>query len=1463
MASSFKTIEPFPSPIIHLEDPAEYSLLADVAGCQSLPLIPRLLPAYQQHSPLQNYCSLAQVLRYQVSHNSLSRTTPALTLVDNRGKETSSIHWEKLLARAEKVAKVIQEKSSVQPGECIALMYRKSEAIEFTVALLGCFLAGRVAVPVNASTELVELVFVLTVSSSRLVLTTDQNLKAFTKDMQARQVEFPKNIEWWKTNDFGSWYPSQKTAESPDIKVSELAYIEYVKAANGELKGVAMTHKALMAQCRVYQTAVTETIPNPNLTSQHYDQGESFVPSSPLLPVVDCVVTYLEPRQQVGLILSIFCSVFAGNHTIFANVSIMETPAVWIYVLSKYKATIALADYVGLKLAVEQYQANPKEVYTHSKKVAPDLSSLRFLMVDTTIVDPELNEVIAESLLRPLGVKNNPLQIVCPLLSLPEYGGMIVSFRDYLGAALLEEFVADDGPENEEVDGDHPKPPVFRARSALASGHSRDVWECVLDASALRNNKVVVLAAGSGSQIAEHMNEPGAVRMGSFGFVLPQATVAIVDPETTALCAPDTIGEVWIDAPSVPGGFWGLPGHTDAIFHARPIVVSSESCSLEAYHQEFLRTGLIGKMIGGRLVVFGTYEDRIRQQRLGEGTGCNETHFSNNLVETIRRNSSIEACVFFDIMVNSQLLPVLVFESSASREELANLVSNVMEIILAFHGLRLYAAIAVAPRTLPRAIKHNRRQVHALMAKRAFLFGQLSPRFVKMDVDRTIFSVATSLDLYQDIWRSSLAYEKAISMNIVSTRPHPQHTGMEAVQIVLDERTDCDLSKFANIVDLFLWRASLHPDETAFIGLTQATGPLVTKSYTWRKISTKIAAIASHLRKKVKLARHDKILLLIPFGLDFIITLYACLTLGVVVVPCPPPDPEQHPQRIGEDVTNMFAVLSDLNISAILTNGKGEDIMKSKHVSPVLKQAMSVRKSNFKMPEQHSVNKAAKFNKMLGKESGLIIPSEWAMDTSPVLISVQYSVDMRRIYTTLGHNTILAQCRTQKMTCQMKFQRSLVAAGCPTVLLSDEDFYTNPIAYFELVQRYKAKDACISHPLLQYVMNRANQADLRRIVLHNVQNLMITTEDRAKPTLYQHMVKYFSPCRLEKEAISTVYSHIANPMITTRSYMLVEPISLFVDASWLRQGIVRPTPAEDGQSMLLHDSGIVPSNTMVAIINPETNMLCPDNIIGEIWVSSDCNIQSYYGMDEANHCARFEATIAGSDPRIKYMRTGDLGFLWNVQRQINGRNMVEEGQCLFVLGPMSETIKVNRLLYFPADIEHSVERCHPTIPPGGCHVFQTNSEVVAVVAVKSKEHALAIVPLVVNAVLENHTFLVDTIVVVSSQQLPRSRYGDKLRGKTLASFVEQKLKTALYVSRITNQHQPLMLPQWHQSQGVYDDNMSITSGYAPQMGGPYTSYENNDSVDRQSIDQLRRVDTARSYRTQSSTGADSIPATIM
>ena len=55
-----------------------------------------------------------------------------------------------------------------------------------------------------------------------------------------------------------------------------------------------------------------------------------------------------------------------------------------------------------------------------------------------------------------------------------------------------------------------------------------ELTEILLDKEALKLNEVVVLAIGE--EVSKRVNEPGTMRVGAFGYPIPDATLAVVHP---------------------------------------------------------------------------------------------------------------------------------------------------------------------------------------------------------------------------------------------------------------------------------------------------------------------------------------------------------------------------------------------------------------------------------------------------------------------------------------------------------------------------------------------------------------------------------------------------------------------------------------------------------------------------------------------------------------------------------------------------------------------------------------------------------------------------------------------------------------------------------------------------------------------------------------------------------------------
>ncbi|CAK4034035.1 probable acyl ligase [Lecanosticta acicola] len=1385
-----------------------------VAPVHQLPLEPRDVPfaVYDPHNnniPMSKFDNIGAVLRHR---GKMQARQPAYWVLDPKGKETASITWDKLTSRAEKVAQVIRDKSNLYRGDRVALVYRDTEVIEFAIALLGCFIAGVVAVPINNVNDYQKLSLLLTTTQAHLALTTDNNLKAFSRDISNQRLKWPTGVEWWKTNEFGSYHPKKKDAEAP-LQVPDLAYIEFSRAPTGDLRGVVLSHRTIMHQMACL-SAMVSTIP----ASENVDTFNSTLRASdgqyvvPRMGRNEVIMSYLDPRESCGLILGVLLGVYGGHTTVWFESKTVDTPGMYAHLISKYRATFMVADYPGLKRAAYNYQQDPMATRNFKKNMEPNFSCVKLCLIDSLTVDAEFHEILADRWLKPM---RNPRarELVAPMLSLPEHGGMIISVRDWLGGEermgcpLTIQY--QDGEDSDEAPS---SPTTANGYTSLLDGSNsekkmktrkrsrNETSEVLLDKESLKTNEVVIIAIGDDAR--KRANEPGTVRAGAFGYPIPDATLAIVDPETNLLCAPFTVGEIWVDSPSLSGGFWALPKHTETIFHARPYRFVEGSPTPVLVEPEFLRTGLLGCVIEGKVFVLGLYEDRIRQRVEWVEHGAYEVEhryfFVQHLVASVMKTvPKIYDCSAFDAHVNGEYLPIILIETQAASTAptttggpprqldipfLDSLSERVMEVLYQEHHLRVYCVMMTAPNTLPRVVKNGRREIGNMLCRKEFDNGNLPCVHVKFGVERAVQNLPLGDDPAGGIW-SPLSSQ--IRQDMLAMHSDKQYSGVDHREVVIDDRTSTPLNQFSNIHDLMQWRVSRQADELSYCTIDGRGRE--GKGVTWKKFDLKVAAVATYLKNKVKVQPGDHLLMMYTHSEDFVWATHACICLGAICVPMAPIDSN----RLNEDVPALLTMIADFRIKAILVNAEVDTLLKQKAVNQHMKQTALILKVN--IPSTYNTTKPPKQSHGC-RELGLTIRPAWIAPGYPVVIWTYWTPDQRRIAVQLGHNTLMALCKVQKETCQMTSTRPVL--GCvrstmglgflhtclmgiflatPTYLVSPVDFAGNPNVLFTTLARYKIKDTYATSQMLDHAM--AHSAG-KGVHLHELKNLMIATEQRPKADVYPRVRQAFAQSALDGTAINTIYSHVLNPMVASRSYMCIEPIELYLEPTALRRGLIVPVdPDQEPFALQVQDSGMVPVSTQISIVNPETNRLCLVGEYGEVWVQSEANAHSFYGSKDAFDAERFNGRTVDGDPAVQYVRTGDLGFLHSVSRPIGpGGNMVEM-QVLFVLGSIGETFEVNGLEHFPMDVEASVEKCHRALVRGGCAIFQAGSLLVLVAEVRTRAFLASLVPIIVNTVLNEHQLVLDIVAFVALGDFPRSRLGEKQRGKILANWVSRKMRT--------------------------------------------------------------------------------------
>jgi len=114
----------------------------------------------------------------------------------------------------------------------------------------------------------------------------------------------------------------------------------------------------------------------------------------------------------------------------------------------------------------------------------------------------------------------------------------------------------------------------------------------------------------------------------------------------------------------------------------------------------------------------------------------------------------------------------------------------------------------------------------------------------------------------------------------------------------------------------------------------------------------------------------------------------------------------------------------------------------------------------------------------------------------------------------------------------------------------------------------------------------------------------------------------------------------------------------------------------------------------IKIINPENNIECKEQQVGEVWVRGDSVAQGYW-KQEKKPGEDFSGIIKG-ESKHRYLRTGDLAFFCENE--------------LFITGRIKDVIIIHGKNYYPQDIEYTITNAQPEIKPGSGAAFSVDHE---------------------------------------------------------------------------------------------------------------------------------------------------------
>uniref|UniRef100_A0A8C1U4I0 Disco-interacting protein 2 homolog Ca n=1 Tax=Cyprinus carpio TaxID=7962 RepID=A0A8C1U4I0_CYPCA len=563
-------------------------------------------------------------------------------------------------------------------------------------------------------------------------------------------------------------------------------------------------------------------------------------------------------------------------------------------------------------------------------------------------------------------------------------------------------------------------------------------------------------------------------------------------------------------------------------------------------------------------------------------------------------------------------------------------------------------------------------------------------------------------------------------------KPRQKQPGLSAArspQMSYKNRTS-EMLCFLFLSEVLQWRAQTTPDHVLFTLLSSKGAVL--SSLTCLQLHKRAEKIAAMLMERGHLQDGDHVALVYPPGIDLIAAFYGCLYAGCVPITVRPP----HPQNIATTLPTVKMIVEVSRSACVMTSQVISKLLKSKEASA----AVDVRAWP---PVLDTDDLPKKKPPQLYKPSNpdTLAYLDFSVSTTGMLAGVKMS-----------HTATSAFCRSIKLQCELYPSREVaicldpycglgfvlwclcsVYSGHQSILIPPSELEVNPALWLLAVSQFRVRDTFCSYSVMELC----------------TKGLGLQTES----------LKVCS--ELVKERPSVPPACI--------SY----PTTVYVDMRALRHDRVRLVERGSPHSLPLMESGKILPGVRIIIANPETKGPLGDSHLGEIWVHCAHNGSGYFTVygDEALQSDHFNSRLSFGDTQTVWARTGYLGFLRRTElTDASG----ERHDALYVVGALDEAMELRGMRYHPIDIETSVIRTHKSIME--CAVFPwTNLLVVVVELEGSEQEALDLVPLVTNAVLEEHYLIVGVVVVVDIGVIPINSRGEKQRMHLRDGFLADQL----------------------------------------------------------------------------------------
>ncbi|MFF0543217.1 long-chain-fatty-acid--AMP ligase FadD32 [Nocardia thailandica] len=551
---------------------------------------------------------------------------------------------------------------------------------------------------------------------------------------------------------------------------------------------------------------------------------------------------------------------------------------------------------------------------------------------------------------------------------------------------------------------------------------------------------------------------------------------------------------------------------------------------------------------------------------------------------------------------------------------------------------------------------------------------------------------------------------------------------------------------------------------------------------TWRAFGTRLRAVAARLQQVA--AQGDRVAILAPQGLDYVVALFAAVYAGNVAVPLFDPDEQGHSDR-------LRAVLGDCSPAAVLTVGSAAPGVRS-----FFRELPAARRPRIIAVEAIPDSVGASWTRpSINIDSVAYLQYTSGSTRVPAGVEITHRAVGTNLLQMIDAIGITENARGVTWL-PLFHDMGLLTVILPTIggkfitIMSPSAFVRRPYRWIkELAAQSDGAEIYSAAPnfAFEHAATRGLPKDGEYLDLSNVIGL-INGSEPVSVTSMRKFNEAFAPFGLSKTAIKPCYGMAEATLFVSATRREDEARVVHVDRAELNAGRMIEVDEDAPGAVAQVSCGYVARSQWAVIVDPATGFERRDGEVGEIWLHGDNMGIGYWGRpDETTEV--FANRLRGRNPagsraegtpaHAKWMRTGDFGAY-------------HDGE-LFITGRVKDLVIVDGRNHYPQDLEYTAQEASSALRPGFVAAFSVrgdelpagagaggSGEQLVIVAERgtgaAKLEPGPIAEAVRAAVAQRHGVTVRDLLLVPAGSIPRTSSGKIARRACKAAYVTGTLR---------------------------------------------------------------------------------------